>query len=265
MSSDVDGHGNMTIKQTIMRFNEVSQNRRIFPTPENKGDEIMGNKENNKEGNLNNEAIRNLKELTKIVNNFIDCIEKDNEASTRNTKTDNSYSNPCEHCNKRDDKDSSDKHYEDEDINDELKDFMNHIEEISGGHAKLIPIVPGSKSFEEFLESMCNNCDSDGQCHGCCDECKDDDTDEDDDEFISRIDHIEHTVDLIMKRLNFIVDLIHSDQMARSAIEIPSDTLEYKPGASKKRVKKLEKRLNDANHRIDELQAEIKMIKKKLK
>lgn len=265
MPYDIDDCGDMIIRQPIMQFNNVNRNSRIFPTTRNEGDMIMGNNENNKD-NLSNEAIKNLKDITNAVNNFIDHIERDNEANTKNSKVDNSYDNSCDRSNRREDAEASYKSREEHTFDNDLKEFIKHLEEISGHHAEVIPLVPGTKSFEEFLKSMCDICDGHEQCHGCCNDCNDDDDDdEDDDEFYSRIDHMQHAIDSIMRRQDFIIDLIKSDQMARSAVGIPSELLEAKPVASKKRVKKLEKKLDKARQHIAELHTELNMVKHRLR
>lgn len=262
MSINKDDHENMiTCKQVLMRPNQVNKNSRIYPTMKNEGDDIMENKQNGKDNIMSNEALKNLKELAESVNNLIDRIGSNkSETNTKNDKEDNCYENSCECCNKHN-HDDSPKESRDDDVDDMIKSFVSHLEDVLGYKAKVVPIT--SKSFTDFIGSICDKCDNREYCNSFGD---DDDEDEVDDileeiadkqdEIIRYLEHLEEGIRIIMRGQN------------ESNIDnnmIPAVIRKGKAVASKKRVKKLEEELAKAQRDISEQRAELHAVKEKLK
>lgn len=262
MPINKDDHENMiTCKQVLMRPNEVNKNGRIYPATNDKGDDIMENKQNGKDNIMSNEALKNLKELAESVNNLIDRIGSNkNDANTKNAKEDNCYENSCECCNKHNHDDLT-KESRDNDVDDMIKSFVSHLGNVLGCKATVVPIT-GSKSFTDFIGSICDKCDNREYCDSFG---GDDDEDEDDileeiadkqDDIIKYLEHLEEGIRIIMRGQN------------ESNIDnnmIPAVIRKGKAVASKKRVKKLEEELAKAQRDISEQRAELHAVKEKLK
>lgn len=265
MSINKDDHEKMiACKQVLMRPNEVNKNGRIYPTMKNEGDDIMKNKQNGKDNIMSNEALKNLKELAESVNNIIGRINDNKiETNTKNTEGDNSYENTCECCNKHN-HDDSPKESHDDNVDDMIKSFINHLENVLGVQAEVIPIN-GSKSLADFISSICDKCDN---CEYCDSFDADDDDDEDDvdsileeiadkqDDIIRYLEHLEEGIRIIMREQNEPNIIRHM---------LPDTIRKGKPRASKKRVKKLERKVERLDHIVDVQQKEINMLKVAIK
>lgn len=270
MSINKNDHEKMiTCKQVIMRPNEVNKNGRIYPTMKNEGDNIMKNKQNGEDNIMRNEALKNLKELAESVNNIIDHIsDNKSEANTKNVKEDNSYDNTCECRNKHDD---SPKESHDDNVDGMIKSFINHLENVLGVQAEVIPIN-GSKSFTDFISSICDKCDNREYCDsfGADDEDEDEDEDDDEDDVDSILEEIADKQDDIIKYLEHLeegIRIIMREQNEPNIIRhmLPDTIRKGKPRASKKRVKKLERKVERLDHIVDVQQKEINMLKVAIK